>query len=117
MIQIEVGGRRHAVSSGEFVLGSDPSSGIFLEGPDVLTRHAIVELLSSGEAAIRVASPAAEVRVNGVRLGAEPTPLLHGDKITRKHNLIDICINRRFIFFYPCELGSSKVAGRIQQVR
>lgn len=82
MIQIEVGGRRHAVSAGEFVLGSDPGSGILLEGPDVLTRHAIVELLNSGEAAIRVASPAAEVRVNGVRLGAEPTPLLHGDKIT-----------------------------------
>lgn len=82
MIQIEVGGRRHAVSTGEFVLGSDPGAGILLEGPDVLTRHAIVELLSSGEAAIRVASPAAEVRVNGVRLGAEPTPLLHGDKIT-----------------------------------
>ncbi len=82
MIQIEVGGRRHAVSAGEFVLGSDPGAGILLEGPDVLTRHAIVELLTTGEAAIRVASPAAEVRVNGVRLGAEPTPLLHGDKIT-----------------------------------
>jgi pSer/pThr/pTyr-binding forkhead associated (FHA) protein len=82
MIQIEVGGRRHAVPAGEFVLGSDPASGILLEGPDVLTRHAIVELLSTGEAAIRVASPSAEVRVNGVRLGAEPTPLLHGDKIT-----------------------------------
>jgi len=82
MIQIEVGGRRHAVSSGEFVLGSAPGSGILLEGPDVLTRHAIVEFLTTGEAAIRVASPSAEVRVNGVRLGAEPTPLLHGDKIT-----------------------------------
>jgi pSer/pThr/pTyr-binding forkhead associated (FHA) protein len=82
MIQIEVGGRRHAVSAGEFVLGSDPSAGLLLEGPDVLTRHAIVELLNSGEAAIRVASSSAEVRVNGVRLGAEPTPLLHGDKIT-----------------------------------
>ena len=82
VIQIEVGGRRHAVSAGEFVLGSDPGAGLLLEGPDVLTRHAIVELLHSGEAAIRVASPAAEVRVNGVRLGAEPTPLLHGDKIT-----------------------------------
>ena len=82
MIQIEVGGRRHAISAGEFVLGSDPASGILLEGPDVLTRHAIVELLATGEAAIRVASPTAEVRVNGVRLGVEPTPLLHGDKIT-----------------------------------
>jgi pSer/pThr/pTyr-binding forkhead associated (FHA) protein len=82
VIQIEVGGRRHAVSAGEFVLGSDPGAGIQLQGPDVLTRHAIVEFLTTGEAAIRVASPAAEVRVNGVRLGAEPTPLLHGDKIT-----------------------------------
>jgi pSer/pThr/pTyr-binding forkhead associated (FHA) protein len=30
---------------------------------------------------IRKATPAAEVMINGVRLGAEPTPLLHGDKI------------------------------------
>ncbi len=86
MIQIEVGGRRHAVTAGEFVLGSDPGAGIVLEGTDVLSRHAIVELLPTGEAAIRVASPSAEVRVNGVRLGAEPTPLLHGDKITLAGN-------------------------------
>src|SRR5437762_13877204 len=26
-------------------------------------------------------TPAAEVLINGVRLGAEPTPLLHGDKV------------------------------------
>jgi pSer/pThr/pTyr-binding forkhead associated (FHA) protein len=32
-------------------------------------------------AAIRAAASGAEVLVNGVRLGAEPTPLLHGDKI------------------------------------
>ncbi len=82
MIQLEVGGRRHPVSAGEFVLGSDPGAGILLEGADVLVRHAVVELLSTGEAAIRVGTPVAEVRVNGVRLGLEPTPLLHGDKIT-----------------------------------
>jgi hypothetical protein len=31
--------------------------------------------------AIRRAAPQAEVRVNGVLLGAEPTPLMHGDKV------------------------------------
>src|SRR3989475_6580354 len=34
-----------------------------------------------GEVVIRKATPAAEVLINGVRLGAEPTPLLHGDKV------------------------------------
>jgi pSer/pThr/pTyr-binding forkhead associated (FHA) protein len=41
----------------------------------------VVEATQPGLAAIRAAGAEAEVRVNGVRLGAEPTPLLHGDKI------------------------------------
>src|SRR2546427_6749925 len=34
-----------------------------------------------GQVVIRKATPAADVLINGVRLGAEPTPLLHGDKV------------------------------------
>ena len=34
-----------------------------------------------GQVVIRKAAPEAEVMINGVRLGAEPTPLLHGDKL------------------------------------
>ncbi|HET9012046.1 MAG TPA: FHA domain-containing protein, partial [Gemmatimonadaceae bacterium] len=35
----------------------------------------------SGPMTIRRAAPSAVVRVNGVLLGAEPTPLMHGDKL------------------------------------
>ncbi len=41
---------------------------------------AVVDL-GRDSVAIRRAGPDAVVRVNGVQLGAEPTPLLHGDKI------------------------------------
>ncbi len=82
MIQLEIDGRRVPLPSGELVLGSDPGSGVLLDRGDVLPRHAVVTSLPEGGAAIQVATSAAEVRVNGVRLGAEPTPLLHGDKIT-----------------------------------
>lgn len=82
MIQLEIGGRRYPVQSGELVFGTDPASTILLEGGDVLPRHAVVTALPGGGAAIQVGAEAALVRVNGVRLGAEPTPLLHGDKIS-----------------------------------
>src|SRR5207248_230758 len=36
---------------------------------------------AAGQGIIRKATPAADVLINGVRLGAEPTPLLHGDKV------------------------------------
>jgi len=42
---------------------------------------AIVDLGRDNHVALRRAVPEAVVRVNGVQLGAEPTPLLHGDKI------------------------------------
>lgn len=42
---------------------------------------AIVELGRDNHVAVRRAAADAVVRVNGVLLGAEPTPLLHGDKI------------------------------------
>ena len=42
---------------------------------------AVVQCLEGGQAFIRRAREDADVRVNGVRLGPEPTPLFHGDKI------------------------------------
>jgi pSer/pThr/pTyr-binding forkhead associated (FHA) protein len=82
MIQLEIDGRRYPVQSGELVFGTDPGCAILLAGGDVLPRHAVVTALPGGGAAIQVGGVAADVRVNGVRLGAEPTPLLHGDKIS-----------------------------------
>jgi pSer/pThr/pTyr-binding forkhead associated (FHA) protein len=81
MIHLEVGGERYAVAAGETVIGSAPGNAVVLGGEGVRPRHAVVQATPPGSAAIRVAASEAEVKVNGVRLGAEPTPLLHGDKI------------------------------------
>lgn len=82
MIHLEVGGRRVPVPAEPFVIGSAPEAGVRLEGAGILARHAVLDTLASGGVAVRLADPAAEVQVNGVRLGADPTPLLHGDKVT-----------------------------------
>jgi pSer/pThr/pTyr-binding forkhead associated (FHA) protein len=81
MIHLEVGGERYVVAAGETVIGSAPDNAVVLGGEGVQPRHAVVQATPPGSAAIRVAAREAEVKVNGVRLGAEPTPLLHGDKI------------------------------------
>ena len=47
----------------------------------MLPQHALFQGHADGQVIIRKASPAADVLINGVRLGAEPTPLLHGDKV------------------------------------
>src|SRR5436189_203024 len=63
------------------VRGSDASCAILLSGAAVLPRHALLQGQADGQVIIRKVSPAADVLINGVRLGAEPTPLLHGDKV------------------------------------
>ncbi|MEE8134093.1 MAG: FHA domain-containing protein, partial [Gemmatimonadales bacterium] len=79
---LEIGGQRHALPIGESVLGSDPSAIVPLEGDDVLPQHAVIQAHPDGQVAIRRAQESAEVMVNGVRLGPNPTPLLHGDRVT-----------------------------------
>ncbi len=81
MSMLELGGRRFTIPMGEVVLGSDPQSAISLSGPGLLPRHALLTGQPDGQVVIRKAAPEAEVMINGVRLGAEPTPLLHGDKL------------------------------------
>jgi pSer/pThr/pTyr-binding forkhead associated (FHA) protein len=81
MSYLQVGGRRHPVPVGDAIIGSDPSSLIPLTGEGVLGQHAIVQGLPSGQVAIRLGAEGAEVLVNGVRLGPQPHPLLHGDKV------------------------------------
>jgi pSer/pThr/pTyr-binding forkhead associated (FHA) protein len=81
MIHLEIGGERYFVSPGETVIGSDPENAVVLGGEGVQPRHAVVQATPPNSAAIRAAGREAEVKVNGVRLGADPTPLLHGDKI------------------------------------
>jgi pSer/pThr/pTyr-binding forkhead associated (FHA) protein len=81
MSSLELGGKRFPIPVGEVTLGSDAGCAVTLGGAGVLPRHALLEGQADGQVVIRKASPAAEVLINGVRLGAEPTPLLHGDKV------------------------------------
>ncbi|HEX2219779.1 MAG TPA: FHA domain-containing protein [Gemmatimonadales bacterium] len=80
-MQLEVGGRRIPVATGDTVIGSAPWCTIVLEGEGVRPHHAVVQGTPEGAAAIRTAGADAEVSINGVRLGTDPTPVLHGDKI------------------------------------
>jgi pSer/pThr/pTyr-binding forkhead associated (FHA) protein len=81
MMHLEIGGARVPVPAGETIIGSAPGSAIVLEGEGVQPRHAILLGTPQGAAAIRAAGPEVDLLVNGVRLGADPTPVLHGDKI------------------------------------
>ncbi|HJS42346.1 MAG TPA: FHA domain-containing protein [Gemmatimonadales bacterium] len=84
MALLELGGRagqRYSLPQGEVLLGADPSCAISLAFPGVLPLHAKIKTEGDGQAVISKAVPEAEVLINGVRLGGEPTPLLHGDKV------------------------------------
>src|SRR6059058_5672533 len=81
MALLELGGRKFTIPVGEVTLGSDAGCAISLAGAAVLPQHALLQGQADGQVIIRKASPTADVLINGVRLGAEPTPLLHGDKV------------------------------------
>jgi len=81
MIQLELGGQRWPLAAGETIIGSAPAAAVRLEAPGVLPSHAVLRVVPDGHAAIRLATPEALVLVNGIRLGTDPVPLLHGDKI------------------------------------
>src|SRR5256712_6013303 len=81
MALLELGGKRFTIPVGEVTLGSDASCAISLSGADVLPRHALFQGQADGQVIIRKASPAADILINGVRLGSGPSPLLHGDKV------------------------------------
>ena len=81
MALLEMGGKRFTIPAGEVFLGSDVACAIQLGGTGVLAKHAAFRGTPDGQVVVRKAVPEAEVTINGVRLGAEPTPLLHGDKV------------------------------------
>jgi pSer/pThr/pTyr-binding forkhead associated (FHA) protein len=48
---------------------------------DVQSQYAVLLGTPDGQVSIRRAESDAEILINGVRLGPQPTPLLHGDKV------------------------------------
>ncbi len=81
MAQVEWGSRRFPIPVGEVEAGSDAACAIQVTDPRVLPRHVRFIGQADGQVVVRKAVPEADVLINGVRLGGEPTPLLHGDKL------------------------------------
>ena len=82
MAFVELGGKRHPLPAGEMLIGSGADCHLRLEGRGVAPRHAVLTTAPDQSVAIRKFDTNVEVAINGVRLGALPQPLLHGDKIT-----------------------------------
>ncbi|MCZ6754757.1 MAG: FHA domain-containing protein [Gemmatimonadetes bacterium] len=81
MIRLEIDGRQYPVGTEGLVLGSGDGCPIRLTQEGVQPRHALVTVMSDGSVAVQSADPSAEVYVNGILLGSDPTPVLHGDRI------------------------------------
>lgn len=79
MLELEFGGQRYPIPAGESFVGSDPTAALFLS--EVQPRHVLIQGSPDGAASVRPGSAEAEVLLNGVKLGAEPAPILHGDKL------------------------------------
>jgi pSer/pThr/pTyr-binding forkhead associated (FHA) protein len=81
MSYLEIDGRRHPIAVGDLTIGYDPEGEVALGRDVVQSQGAVVQGFPDGQVAIRAVDPQAVVLVNGVRLGPQPTPLLHGDKV------------------------------------
>ena len=80
MPYLQLNERQFALRVGETRVGGGAEADVLVPGGDASVQ-AVVDLSRESAVSIRRAFSTAAVRVNGVQLGAEPTPLIHGDKI------------------------------------
>jgi pSer/pThr/pTyr-binding forkhead associated (FHA) protein len=78
---IQVHDEQHTLQRGQTRLGAGPDADVRVGDDASGGVQAVVELGADDRAVIRRAGAASAVKVNGVLLGAEPTPLMHGDKV------------------------------------
>jgi hypothetical protein len=78
---IQVNNQQYSLKVGTTLVGAGSDADVPVPAHEALGVQAVVEVGADRSASIRRASPSAVVRVNGVALGAEPTPLLHGDRV------------------------------------
>ena len=78
-MELEFSGRRYPVAESELILGADAGASVVL--PGARPRHAVVRAMGERMATIRAAENGADISVNGVAVGPDPTPLMHGDTI------------------------------------
>lgn len=78
---IQVKDMQHILKPGQTRLGAGPGIDVNVSDDASLGIQAILELNAQSQVVIRRGRDDANVRVNGVSLGVEPTPLMHGDKL------------------------------------
>jgi len=78
---LQLNDQQFPLQAGTTRVGAGGGADVSLPGDPALGVQAIIDRTSDKTTIVRRATPAAQVRVNGVLLGAEPTPLMHGDKL------------------------------------
>ena len=81
MPYIQLRDRQYPIGQGQLRVGTSAYADVRVPGEETDIPQALVDVGTDAQAAIRRGSPEAVVKVNGVVLGPEPTPLIHGDKI------------------------------------
>ncbi len=78
---IQVKDTQHILKPGQTRIGAGPGVDVSVSDEASLGVQAVLELSDDSQVVIRRGRDGASVRVNGVVLGVEPTPLMHGDKV------------------------------------
>ena len=81
MPYIQLRDRQYPLGKGQLRVGTSAHADVRVPGVESEVAQAIVDVDGADQATLRRGSPGAVVKVNGVLLGIEPTPLIHGDKI------------------------------------
>lgn len=78
---IQVSDKQYTLKPGQTRIGAGPGVDVPVSDDASMGVQAVLELSGESQVIIRRARDGASVRVNGVLLGVEPTPLMHGDKV------------------------------------
>ena len=78
---LQLNDQQFPLQAGTTRVGAGGEADVPLPADPGLGIQALIDRSAQGPMTIRRAVPTANVRVNGVLLGAEPTPLMHGDKV------------------------------------
>ncbi|HEY5491485.1 MAG TPA: FHA domain-containing protein [Gemmatimonadaceae bacterium] len=85
MAYLQFHGKQYSVPAEGLSIGCYDGAALRLPGDDASVR-AVVALAADGSAVIRRDATDALILLNGVRLGVEPSPILHGDKVEMAGN-------------------------------
>ena len=81
MAYLQVADNQINLRAGDMTVGTGAAMDIRVIGDESATAVAIVTVKGDGSVSVRRGYESAAVKVNGVMLGVEPTPLIHGDKV------------------------------------